>query len=158
MRLKVKRGKNHGLSKSPAYCSWQDMKTRCYNPRRDKYLRYGGRGIRVCDRWLHFVNFLEDMGERPPGHTLDRIDNDGNYEPGNCRWATPTVQSNNNSRNKKIVIAGVEKTQTQWCRHYGISLFTFRSRLLRGISPLEALTNPLTPIVDEKFRRKKRAA
>jgi hypothetical protein len=68
------------------------MKLRCNNPDAVNYADYGGRGIRVCERWQKFVNFLSDMGERPPGKTLDRRENDGNYEPGNCRWVTPEEQ------------------------------------------------------------------
>lgn len=71
------------------------MKKRCGNPNDPAYINYGGRGIRVCERWLDFENFLADMGERPEGKTLDRIDNDGGYEPGNCRWATPLEQRHN---------------------------------------------------------------
>jgi hypothetical protein len=85
----------HRLSKHPLYAAWKSMKSRCFNPNFLKYASYGARGITVCDRWLNFANFLADMGERPEGTTLDRIDNDGNYEPGNCRWATPAEQSAN---------------------------------------------------------------
>jgi hypothetical protein len=74
------------------YVSWRAMRTRCLNPASDKYAAYGGRGITVCARWRHFENFLADMGERPKGLTLDRRNNEGNYEPANCRWATAKEQ------------------------------------------------------------------
>lgn len=81
---------------SPTYCSWQNMKKRCFDPKNRDFPNYGGRGITVCDRWRNsFEAFLADMGERPEGRTLDRIDNDGNYEPGNCRWATNSAQREN---------------------------------------------------------------
>jgi hypothetical protein len=83
---------------SATYRCWQAMKSRCFNPRNKAWKHYGGRGITVCERWLVFENFLADMGERPPGKTLDRINNDGNYEPGNCRWATQSEQVNNSRR------------------------------------------------------------
>ena len=86
---------------SPTYSVWIGMRKRCQNKATNGYLRYGGRGISVCERWHKFENFLADMGERPPGRTLDRINNDGNYEPGNCRWATLEEQNLNRPRLRK---------------------------------------------------------
>ena len=94
----VKRGpETHGHAgrRSPTYSSWAAMITRCSNPKIREWEHYGGRGITVCERWLKFENFLADMGEKPAELTLDRIDNDGNYEPGNCRWATRSDQIRN---------------------------------------------------------------
>ena len=89
---------------SPTYTSWGSMKNRCYNQKHDSFPYYGGRGIIVCNRWLHnFKAFLADMGERPEGMTIDRRDSDGNYEPGNCRWAT-AEQQNNNKRKQLIKV------------------------------------------------------
>lgn len=85
----------HGKTGTPVYTSWENMIARATNPRSPSFKYVGGRGITVCDRWRSFENFLADMGERPHGKTLDRIDTDGNYEPENCRWATPLDQVKN---------------------------------------------------------------
>lgn len=90
----------HGLTDTGAHKSWSHMMTRCFNPNREQYLDYSGRGITVCDRWKSFENFHQDMGDRPEGLTLDRIDVDGNYEPGNCRWITTAEQNRNQRRHK----------------------------------------------------------
>jgi hypothetical protein len=101
--LGKKIGETHGLHKSSEYGSWDGMKRRCYNKAAKDYIRYGARGIIVCDRWKDsFENFFEDMGLKPtPQHSLDRINNDGNYEPSNCRWATPKEQANNRHNSNK---------------------------------------------------------
>lgn len=117
--------------KSECY-SWEAMKTRCTNPNRDFWGRYGGRGITVCERWTGqdgFRNFLQDMGERPEGMTLDRIDNDGNYEPSNCRWATHVEQAYTTSRARIVTIDGVTDTISGWARRIGIDNRMMFSRL-----------------------------
>lgn len=112
--------------------SWRGMIDRCNNPQHKNYHRYGGRGIKVCERWLTFKNFLEDMGERPEGMTLDRINNDGDYEPSNCRWATPKEQAQNTSTNVNITINGETHCLTEWSRISGINCKTLRRRLQNG--------------------------
>ena len=99
---------------SPTYRSWMSMKTRCLNPTPKYFQRYGGRGITVCLRWMDFKNFLADMGERPEGTTLDRYpNNNGNYEPGNCRWATKSEQNGNRRKYKKRTKKEMEECRTK---------------------------------------------
>lgn len=91
----------HGYYKTRTYNSWRAMLARCNDPKHRQYKDYGGRGIVVCPQWTEFECFLADMGERPPGRSIDRVDGDGNYEPGNCRWATRTEQNRNRRTTKR---------------------------------------------------------
>jgi hypothetical protein len=119
------------------------MRYRCENPVKHNYKYYGGRGIRVCERWQDFASFLADMGERPDGATLDRINLNGNYEPSNCRWATKQAQMNNMSTNRVLIIDAQEKTMTEWSRIYGVPVGTIWMRLRKGWSPADAVQKPV---------------
>jgi hypothetical protein len=138
----------HGQSKSPTWVCWVEMLKRCRNKNFVHFNHYGGRGIKVCDRWLSYEKFIEDVGERPTKeHTLDRFpNNNGNYEPGNVRWATRLEQGANKRNNRIVRIGEVENTLSQWCRHFGINSKTVYSRLSSGCSEIEALTKPVRSI------------
>ncbi len=126
----------HGRSESPEYCAWKAMKQRCYNSKHPEYRNWGGRGIRVCRSWLRsFEAFFADMGERPgPGYSLDRIDNDGDYRPGNCRWTTDGVQGNNRRDNIRLAYRGETHTLSEWSRRLGIPRNTLDKRVKTGKS------------------------
>lgn len=111
------------------YLSWARMKQRCLNPNNPAYNDYGGRGITVCDDWMEFKNFNKDMLETyEKGLTLDRINNEGNYNKKNCRWATMKVQNNNTRKNRNIFYDGVTKTLAQWAEYLGIKRSTLAQR------------------------------
>jgi hypothetical protein len=144
--LVSKRNKpKHGRSSTTEYTIWAKMKDRCENTKSDNYERYGGRGIRVCQRWSKsFVHFLSDVGPRPSlNQTLDRIDNNGNYEPGNVRWATRSQQQRNRRNNATVTINGAQRMLIDVAKEFSINIETLRRRLRRGMSPEEAVSAPL---------------
>lgn len=126
------------------YTIWRNMRSRCVNPSDPNYVKYGARGIHICDEWrMDFVNFLRDMGRCPDGCSIERIDNDGHYEPGNCRWATAKEQANNRRSSRYITHDGETLTLSQWADRAGIRLQTLHFRLKLGWTVERALTTPL---------------
>lgn len=132
MRAAVPFIRNGNSVRPNCYLVWANMKSRCSNPKVPNYRFYGGRGIRVCGRWQSFANFHADMGDRPLGMSLDRIDNAGDYCPENCRWASSEDQHTNTRQNHNITINGRTLTVGQWARESGINKSTLQSRLDRG--------------------------
>lgn len=130
------RGMQHGHAtkkgQSPTYVTWNKMKQRCLNSNHKHYGHYGGRGITVCERWLSFDNFLADMGERPEGMSLDRIDVNGNYEPGNCRWASHRQQLGNTRATRWIEYRGKPTCLTHLADSLDINPVTLRNRIIKG--------------------------
>lgn len=139
-QLKLPRHGHARGKRSPTYLSWRAMIQRTSNPAVNDYHRYGGRGIQVCERWRKFANFLADMGERPSGSTLDRIDGDGNYEPANCRWATPREQARANAR--MVEHDGTTMSIRDWAKSRGMPYGRLYSRLTRGWPIGQALSTP----------------
>jgi len=119
------------------------MRSRCNNPRRNVYTTYGGRGIAITPHWDRFENFLADMGVRPEGTSLDRIDPNIGYSKDNCRWVTQKEQCRNKRNNRVLTYRGLSQTVTEWAEHIGIKDSTLRGRLTRGWSVEAALTTPL---------------
>lgn len=131
-----------GPNRAREYGVYRTMLSRCYNPNVEKYGRYGGRGIIVCDRWRGdggYERFLGDMGRRPTGFSLERIDNDGPYSPENCRWATASEQANNRRSNRVIEFKGRSQTLQQWARELGVGHQTLSTRFELGWSTGDAL-------------------
>jgi len=140
------RFRTHGLTDSPEYKVWAVAKERCYRVNNPKYKSYGARGIAMCDRWRYsFSNFIEDMGKRPPPHpingpySIERTDNDGDYCPENCKWATIIEQANNTRTNRFITYKNETLTLQQWSRRTGIIRETIAARLNAGWSVHHAL-------------------
>jgi hypothetical protein len=128
----------------PGYRSWASMWTRCTNAKCERFASYGGRGIKVCQRWRSARAFFEDMGPRPAGMTLGRVDNDGNYEPGNCRWEAWKSQRRNKTTTRLVVVGGEERPLTEWCELYGVSPEVAYARIHRLKWPAHlAVTEPV---------------
>lgn len=137
------RHKTHGLTKSPIYSVWKNMKRRCTNPDAKDFYLYGGRGISVCERWMDFNNFYADMGDIPfKSAQLDRIDSDGNYEPSNCKWSSPSEQMRNRRDNRMIEHNGEYLCLTDWESKAGFPRNMLYSRLKNGWSFDKAINTP----------------
>lgn len=140
---RLKRGPvTHGMSNHELHRSWMSMHKRCYSKRDDAYESYGGRGITVCKAWHDFPAFVRDMGPRPVGTTLDRIDNDGPYSPENCRWATWKVQASNRRNSVLITINGRTQCAARWAAEVGITPTSIHRRLRKGWPPEKAVMTP----------------
>lgn len=141
----------HGESDSPAYISWRGMLDRCRNPRHKSWKTYGGRGVRVCVRWCNsngFKNFLQDMGPRPKGTTIERRDPSRGYAPKNCFWATRKVQNRNTTQNRNITLDGRTQCLADWATELGVRRELIRDRIDRlGWSERDAITTPPRPLV-----------
>jgi hypothetical protein len=146
----------HGMSNTPEYSRWHGMKGRCCNKNDRSYHYYGGRGIKICDRWRNdFLAFLADMGPCPsPRHSIGRINNDGDYEPDNCRWETPTQQNRNTRHNRWITAYGETHMLWQWSEFYGIPILTILNRLRIGWSNEDAVFLPVIQGIHLKNRRR----
>ena len=139
---------SHGKTKSKEYRIYKNMINRCYFVKRSDYARYGGKGISVCAEWrTSFEAFYADMGDCPEGHSIDRIDSKGNYEPSNCRWATLKTQQNNRGNCVYIEYLGKRQTLTEWCEELSLPYKTIRARITDyGWESVKALTTPVRKI------------
>lgn len=132
----------HGMTNSSEYSIWSAMKKRCFDVNNQDYKNYGGRGITVCDRWVNsFANFYADLGAKPDGYSLDRIDVNGNYEPSNCKWSSLEEQANNKTNSVKYTLNGETLTITQWSKKSGLKVASLRKRLTQGMELSRALVN-----------------
>lgn len=145
----------HGLSRTRVHRIWKSMLWRCRNKNARCFRNYGGRGIKVCDRWQAFENFFADMGHPPEGMSIERENNDGDYEPGNCCWATRLEQQRNTRHNRLITFRGETLPISVWAERTGISYAAVRQRISRyGWSPERALTFPR--VVRNRFNTRAR--
>lgn len=133
---------SHGRSNTALHKVWTSMRGRCNNPNDQSYAYYGQRGIKVCSRWDSFELFVADMGPRPFGTSIERRDNDGDYEPDNCYWATPVEQASNTSRTRLLAAGGRTQTMSAWARELGLNPAALIGRLARGWTEEEACLTP----------------
>jgi hypothetical protein len=138
----------HGKRRAPIYAIWSGIIGRCLNPKNKAFPNYGGRGIAVCDEWKTFPGFYADMGDPPPGGSIDRIDNNGAYSPQNCRWATRSEQSRNRRDRKFYTVGGETMLLSDWAARTGFRIGTLHYRLKLGWSIEAAITTPL--VTDRK--------
>jgi len=137
-QLQMVSKRKHGLHGTPEHKAWSHMNDRCNNPNSNSYHRYGGRGIKLI--YDDITMFLSDVGNRPtPNHSIDRIDNNGHYESGNCRWATKHEQANNTRNNRFMTLDGKTMTLSQWAHSHDIPVTTLFNRLKRGVTLKRAL-------------------
>ncbi len=142
--LKDEKNSTHRMTKTPTYHVYQNMIARCYNTTHFKYYAYGARGISVCEKWREsFENFYKDMGRKPNGKSIDRIDNNGSYSPGNCRWATLKEQQRNMRTNRLLTYSGRTHCMSEWAEIVGITRKALEGRLYRNWSIEMALTTPM---------------
>lgn len=140
-------GHTRNLKTTAEYRTWHEIMRRCYNTKRPAYKDYGGRGISVCERWHTFANFFADMGKRPSDlHSIDRKDNNGNYEPGNCRWTTMDVQCANTRAAIRLEYQGETLALKQWAKRIGVGYWKLQQRHLLGWKAEQILANPPIPI------------
>lgn len=135
---------SHGMCKTSVYRRWAAMVERCESAACASFKNYGGRGIKVCERWRRFENFYADMGEPPTNSdTLERSDNNGNYEPGNCQWVSRKVNNRNRRSNRYLTLNGVTHSMAEWCEQLGVSYSAISTRVLRGWTDEQTLTQPV---------------
>lgn len=139
--------KTHGKAATPIYYIWRSMMDRCHAPKSHAYSRYGGRGINVCERWQSFEDFYADMGDRPEGKSLERIDNNGDYSPENVVWADAKAQANNRRSNVILEHNGEKKTMQQWADQLGVKIQTIWARIDRGWTVDRALTQEVRNVL-----------
>lgn len=159
MNLRHGEARVDGAAQTPEYAAWRSMIARCESRTWRDFPNYGGRGIRVCDRWRHsFDAFVSDVGRRPSStHSLDRIDVDGNYESGNVRWATLEEQANNKRNTLRLTVRGETKTATEWMRIAGLTRRALDARIASGWTPEQIVDTPLriTSLTRAEYRSRK---